>query len=118
MKGRIFRLAALLAFAASSSSLVFVLAACGGTDGGSAAGSQLGSQSQRTVRSDVTCPDIVLCILGTHWDTSVCRCVPNEDDAGTVADSADEAAADAGSVTPEAGSDAGDEDEASSCPGH
>ena len=105
---RLFRLVALAAPPASSLSLLVVLAACGNGDGGSPAESQL-----RTVRATEICHEIVLCIQGAHWDSVLCKCVPNEDDAGTETD----AAADAGSVTPDSASDASDEDD-SSCPGH
>lgn len=110
----IFRPAALLA-SSLSLCLPIVLAACGSSGGGSKA------ESQRSVRAADTCIDVVLCILGTHWDQTQCRCVPNEDDAGTETD----AAADAASMTPDAGTnpgddggDASDEAEASSCPNH
>jgi hypothetical protein len=62
---------------ASCSALLVALAGCGTSDGGSTA-----QQQQRgTVRipAVVACPDNVLCIVGDHWDTALCRCVPNED---------------------------------------
>jgi hypothetical protein len=116
MKGTSLHLAAFVAFAASCSVLLAALAGCGSNDGSSTA------QSQRsTVRSATTvvaCPDNVLCIVGDHWDTVLCRCVPN-DDAGTAMDaSADAAPADDGSTTPDGSGEAGDEGDAGSCPGH
>lgn len=91
------------------------LAACGGSDGGSTAQSQRSTVRSATV---VACPDNVLCIVGDHWDTVLCSCVPNDGGAGVDA-SADAGPGDDGSATPDGGSEAGDEDDASSsCPGH
>jgi hypothetical protein len=97
---RNFRLSTLLLASAS----LLLLDACGGVDSGSPVElqSQLQSESQPqlqaqqsklqhpfpvpqhpySLRSVGPCPDFVLCILGTHWDSNRCRCVPNEDDAG------------------------------------
>lgn len=88
--------------------LLGALAGCGSNDGSSTA------QSQRsTVRSatEVACPDNVLCIVGDHWDTVACRCVP-DDDAG------DAALGDDGSAKPDGGSGTGDAGDAGSCPNH
>jgi hypothetical protein len=91
------------------------LAACGSSDGSSTA-----QQQRATVRSAtvVACPDNVLCIVGDHWDTVLCRCVPN-DDGGTDMDAtADSAPVDDASPIADGGSEASDEGDASSCPGH
>lgn len=86
-----------------------MLAACG-SGGGDSKAEPLARSTARTVG---VCPDFVLCIKGDHWDTNLCRCVP-DDDAGAATDAADETADDA-STAP---GDGGDEGNASSCPNH
>ena len=113
MLGRTIRISVLLG---ASCSLVTVLAACGGKGGTVESQPQL--HSQRSPSTVGPCPDFVLCIRGDHWDSLQCRCVPDEDDAGTAADAPDEAAVDAGSVTPDGGDDADDGGSATSCSGN
>ena len=43
---------------------------------------------QHPLPSVGACPDYVFCIRGDHWDSVLCRCVPNEDDAGAMQDAA------------------------------
>jgi hypothetical protein len=39
-----------------------------------------GTETTSTAGARVSCPDLVLCIQGKHWDSDACQCVP--DDAG------------------------------------
>lgn len=94
-----------------------VLAACGGN--GTSGAAEL--HTQRAPSTAGPCLDFVLCIRGDHWDTVQCTCVPDQDDAGATTDGADEAAADAGTETPDSGDEGGDADDgvdASSCSSH
>jgi hypothetical protein len=99
-------LSTLLAVSASLL-LPFALDACGSTE--SSPLIELQSRPPRPLPgagpSAGGCPDYVFCIRGDHWDSALCRCVPNEDDAGAMQDAStpSEAAVDAGSTASDSG---------------